>query len=271
MFTKFQKSFQTGIVTSSYPHKKETPPERFRGRIEIDNEKCKQCNACVEVCPTGAYTWIPLVPKLQLGNEKRYLQLSHARCIFCGLCEEVCPYKAITITNDFELATTKKEGLLLKAGLSSKESVEELGKNLKKKILSTFKRSLHVREVDAGSCNGCEWEAVALLNPVHDLQRFGIDFVASPRHADCLLVTGPLTRNLEVALKKTYHATPEPKMVIALGACACSGGIFSNCYATKNGIDNSIPVDVYIPGCPPRPQAIIYGLLLALDRIKQKS
>ncbi|HEY4481753.1 MAG TPA: 4Fe-4S binding protein, partial [Candidatus Brocadiaceae bacterium] len=111
MFTKFQKSFQTGIVTSSYPHKKETPPERFRGRIEIDNEKCKQCNVrppqadesasgmtCVEVCPTGAYTWIPLVPKLQLGNEKRYLQLSHARCIFCGLCEEVCPYKAITIT-----------------------------------------------------------------------------------------------------------------------------------------------------------------------------
>ncbi len=268
MFTKFQKSFQTGIVTSSYPHKKETPPERFRGRIEIDNEKCKQCNACVEVCPTGAYTWIPLVPKLQLGNEKRYLQLSHARCIFCGLCEEVCPYKAITITNDFELATATKEDLLLKAGLNSKESVETLGKNLKKKILSIFKRSLHIREVDAGSCNGCEWEAVALLNPVHDLQRFGIDFVASPRHADCLLVTGPLTRNLEIALKKTYHATPEPKMVIALGACACSGGIFSNCYATKNGIDNTVPVDVYIPGCPPRPQAIIYGLLLALDRIK---
>ena len=202
MFTKFQKSFQTGVVTSSYPRKDEITPLRFRGRIEIDSEKCKQCNACVEVCPTDAYTWIE-----EKGS--RYLQLSHAKCVFCGMCEEVCPYKAITITNDFELAATKKEDLLVKAGLSIKDSVDVLGQHLKKRIFSVFRRSLHVREVDAGSCNGCEWEAVALYNsPVHDLQRFGIDIVASPRHADCLLVTGPPTRHLETALIKTYHATP---------------------------------------------------------------
>ncbi|GJQ22245.1 hydrogenase [Candidatus Brocadia sapporoensis] len=263
MFTKFQKSFQTGVVTSRYPKEKEPAPLRFRGRIEIDHEKCRHCNACVEVCPTNAYTWVE-------EKGKRYLQMSHAKCIFCGMCEEACPFKAVTITNDFELTTKNKDNLLVKAGLDETASVEDLGTKLKEEIFSVFRRSLHVREVDAGSCNGCEWEVAALYNsPVHDLQRFGIDIVASPRHADCLLVTGPPTRNLEAALIKTYHSTPDPKMVIALGACACSGGIFSNCYATKNGIDNVVPVDVYIPGCPPRPQAIIYGFLLALKRIKK--
>ncbi|MCF6153387.1 MAG: NADH-quinone oxidoreductase subunit NuoB [Candidatus Kuenenia stuttgartiensis] len=263
MFTKFQKSFQTGVVISSYPYHKEITPPRFRGRIKIDGEKCVQCNACVEVCPTNAYTWIE-------EGGKRFLQLSHEKCIFCGACEDVCPSQAITITGDFELAATKKEALLVKAGSGGKESLKALGQELKEKISSVFRRSLHVREVDAGSCNGCEWEFAALYNsPIHDLQRLGIDVVASPRHADCLLVTGPPTRNLETALIKTYHATPGPKIVIALGACACSGGIFRNCYATKNGIDNVVPVDVYIPGCPPRPQAIIHGFLLALDRLQK--
>ena len=263
MFTKFQKSLQTGIVTSKYPTEKDPAPLRFRGRIEIDNERCKQCNACVEVCPTDAYTWIE-------EDGKRYLQLSHAKCVFCGMCEVVCPHRAITITNDFELAALNKEGHLVKAGFKGEASAESLRQQLKENIFKIFKRSLHVREVDAGSCNGCEWEFSALYNsPIHDLQRFGIDVVASPRHADCLLITGPPTRNLETALIKAYHSTPEPRMVIALGACACSGGIFSDCYATKNGIDNVVPVDVYIPGCPPRPQAIIYGFLLALGRIRK--
>src|SRR3990170_8873334 len=133
MFTKFQKSLQTGIVTSKYPKEKEPAPLRFRGRIEIDSEKCKQCNACVEVCPTDAYTWIE-----EKGS--RYLQLSHAKCVFCGMCEEVCPYKAITITNDFELAAMNKEYLLVKAGLSIKDSVDEIGEKLKEKIFSIFSR-----------------------------------------------------------------------------------------------------------------------------------
>lgn len=262
MFTKFQKIIQTGIVTSSYPYKKEPPPDRFRGRIEIDEPKCNRCGSCIDICPTGAYTWVT-------GYEGRALQLSHARCIFCGSCKDVCPSGAIAITHDFELASANKNSLTINIGGGElqEESLETLGKGLKEKAFSSLRRSLHVREVDAGSCNACEWEATALLNPVHDLQRFGIDFVASPRHADCLLVTGPPTRNLEAALIKTYHATPEPRIVIAMGTCACSGGIFSNSYATKNGIDTTVPVDVYIPGCPPRPQAIIYGFLLALERL----
>ena len=126
-------------------------------------------------------------------------------------------------------------------------------------------RSLHVRQVDAGSCNGCELEIAATTNPLFDLERFGVHFVASPRHADLLLVTGPVTRNMEIALQRTYEATPEPRIVVAVGACGCSGGIFGEGgYAALGGVDRVLPVDVYIPGCPPRPQAILNGLLVAI-------
>jgi Ni,Fe-hydrogenase III small subunit len=130
-----------------------------------------------------------------------------------------------------------------------------------------FGRSLQIRAVDAGSCNGCDYEINGLNNSFNDLERFGIHFVASPRHADMLLVTGPVTRNMEAALLRTYEATPDPKLVVAVGTCAISGGIFKNCYATRSGIDTLLPVDIYIPGCPPRPQAILYGILKALDRL----
>jgi Ni,Fe-hydrogenase III small subunit len=132
-------------------------------------------------------------------------------------------------------------------------------------------RSLAIRQVDAGSCNGCEIEINALNNPVYDLERLGIHFVASPRHADMLLVTGPVTRNMELALLKTYRATPEPKMVVAVGVCGISGGIFGLNYATVGGVDAVIPVDVYIPGCPPRPHALLHGILLALGRMEQRT
>ncbi len=141
-----------------------------------------------------------------------------------------------------------------------------LGARLRERIGRLFRRSLHIRHLDLGSSNGCDWEINALLNPVYDVQRFGIDFVASPRHADLLLVTGPVTRHLEPALWATYEATPDPKLVVAVGACACSGGVVAESYATAGGVDQRVPVDVYIPGCPPRPQAILHGLLLALDR-----
>ena len=131
-------------------------------------------------------------------------------------------------------------------------------------------RSLAIREVDAGSCNGCEIEITALNNPVYDLERLGIHFVASPRHADMLLVTGPVTRNMELALLKTWRATPDPKVVVAVGACGISGGIFGRNYATLGGVDQVIPVDVYIPGCPPRPHALLYGILLAVGRMEQR-
>jgi len=125
-------------------------------------------------------------------------------------------------------------------------------------------RSLHIREVDAGSCNGCEVEIVNLNSPVYDLERFGIHFVASPRHADMLLVTGPVTRNMELALRKTYDAMPTPRLVVAVGACGCSGGIFGQNYASLGGVDQVLPVDVYIPGCPPNPYALLHGIFVAM-------
>ena len=125
--------------------------------------------------------------------------------------------------------------------------------------------------MDAGSCNGCEVEIHGLNSPVYDLERFGIHFVASPRHADMLLVTGPVTRNMELALKKTYAATPDPRLVVAVGACGCSGGIFGVNYATCGAVDAVIPVDVYIPGCPPNPHALLHGILLAMGRFNRYS
>ena len=133
-------------------------------------------------------------------------------------------------------------------------------------ISSRLKRSLHIRHLDSGSCNGCDWELTALLNPYYDIQRLGIDFVASPRHADLLLVTGTMTRNLEEAARRTYAAMPEPRLVVAVGACAIGGGVFSQTYATAPSVESVLPVDVFIPGCPPRPEAIIHGLLLAVGR-----
>jgi Ni,Fe-hydrogenase III small subunit len=148
-------------------------------------------------------------------------------------------------------------------------AVERAGRKLRETISGLFGRSLAIREVDAGSCNGCELEIVALNNPIYDIERFGIHFVASPRHADMLLVTGPVTRNMELALLKTYRATPEPRLVVAVGTCGISGGIFGKNYASLGGVDEVIPVDVYIPGCPPRPQALLQGILMAIGRMKK--
>ena len=138
---------------------------------------------------------------------------------------------------------------------------------LRDAIRSGLGRSLHVRHLDAGSCNGCDWEISALLNPYHDLQRLGIDIVASPRHADLLLVTGIMTRNLEEAARLTYEAMAEPRLVVAVGACAISGGVFAGTYAGRNGISGVLPVDILVPGCPPRPEALIEALLAAVGRL----
>jgi Ni,Fe-hydrogenase III small subunit len=147
------------------------------------------------------------------------------------------------------------------------QSFEASGRKVQERIGKVLGRSLHIRQVDAGSCNGCEIEIVGLNSPVYDIERFGIHFVASPRHADMLLVTGPVTRNMELALRKTYDAMPAPRLVVAVGACGCSGGIFGVNYATRGGVDQIIPVDVYIPGCPPNPQALLHGILMAIERL----
>lgn len=143
---------------------------------------------------------------------------------------------------------------------------EELGIKLKKRIREVLGGSLHIRHVDTGSCNGCDFEMSTLSNPIYDIARFGVSFVPSPRQADMLMVTGGVTTNLEQALKTTYNATPNPKIVLAIGACACGGGVVGQTYANAGGIDNFVPVYVYVPGCPPRPQALIQGILMAIDQ-----
>lgn len=145
--------------------------------------------------------------------------------------------------------------------------MEVIGKELEKKIKQLFGNSLHIRHVDTGSSNACESEMTALLNPVYDIQRFGIDFVASPRHADMLMVTGGVTRNLERSLRMTFAATPRPKMIVAVGTCAIGGFIFGETYANYGGVHHIAPVYVNVPGCPPRPIDILEGVLLAIDRL----
>ena len=148
--------------------------------------------------------------------------------------------------------------------------IEILAGRIDERARGLFGRSLHIREVDAGSCNGCEIEIVALNNPFYDLERFGLHFVASPRHADCLLVTGPVTRNMADPLKRTYEATPDPKLVVAIGDCARDCGIFAGAYGVLGPVSAVVPVDVVVAGCPPTPQMILSGILAALDNREQR-
>ncbi len=276
MLEAIRQSLKIGVVTTSYPL---TPPElstKARGKPEIDWANWKDARPAAAICPTGA---------IHVRDEKaiRTAGLDLGQCIFCGLCADVDP--AIRMTTKCELATRQRaalrsegtyalnpdgtHGRLLSkpAANLGHEQLDALGGQLKSRIHDTLGRSLHIREVDAGSCNGCEVEIHGLNSPVYDLERFGIHFVASPRHADMLLVTGPGTRNMELALRKTYDATPEPRLVVAVGASGCGGGIFDRNYATCGGVDSVIPVDVYIPGCPPNPHALLHGILLAVGRI----
>lgn len=233
--------------------------DNYRGKITFISETVgDQQNKLENICPTRALS--------KKGNDA--MALDNGKCIMCGYCAESFP-TLIKLENKYPSPTRIKSQLIeysSSQGHLSEKSYEQMGEELKEKITKLFGRSLAIREVDAGSCNGCEIEITALNNPIYDIERFGIHFVSSPRHADVLLVTGPASRNMETALLRTYESTPSPKIVIAVGACAYSGGIFGDTYATTGGIDKIVPVDVYIPGCPPRPEVLIQGLLLSMDR-----
>jgi Ni,Fe-hydrogenase III small subunit len=160
-------------------------------------------------------------------------------------------------------------GIKTEAPPQPDEALRVIAQRLQSHVLENFAGALTIRHVDAGSCNGCELEINALNNPYYNLEGLGIKFVASPRHADMLLVTGPVSRHMEVALKRTYDATPEPKLVVAIGDCGCTGGIFGESYASCGRVANVIPVDVAVPGCPPTPLAIMQGILTAMSAKKR--
>lgn len=246
---------------------KDSLPQEYRGSISIakGHKTEVETNQLEQICAAKA------IEIKETGKPQRNISVDMGKCILCGRCQEFAP-ELFQIGSSFKPAVKNRRDLFEPSTDATDQDqpskiYEQMGQELKAKIRKIFGRSLAIREVDAGSCNGCEIEITALNNAIYDIERFGIHFVASPRHADLLLVTGPASRNMEIALKRTYDATPDPKLVVAVGACACSGGIFGDTYATTGGIDKVVPVDVYIPGCPPRPEAILYGLLLAVDRI----
>jgi Ni,Fe-hydrogenase III small subunit/ferredoxin len=247
-----------GSQTMAYPDGPPPPlPDRHGGALRVDAAKCTEiCNACVPVCPTQAITREPGKPVvLDLG-----------KCIFCAACVEACPTKAIAQTGDHRMAVRRREDLVL--GKPGEEELR-LAVALDEKLKKLFGRSLRLRQVSAGGCNACEADTNVLGTIGWDLGRFGIQFVASPRHADGLLITGTVSRNMELALKKTYAAVPSPKIVIAVGACAIGGGPFIGNPQILNGASSVVPVDLFVPGCPPHPLTILDGLLRLLGRMEK--
>jgi Ni,Fe-hydrogenase III small subunit/ferredoxin len=242
----------------AYPDGPPPPlPDRHGGALRVEAAKCADgCDACVPVCPTQAI----VRPK---GGA---VALDLGRCVFCAACVEACPTKAITQTGDHRMAVRKREDLQL--GKTGEEELR-LGAALDEKLRQLFGRSLRLRQVSAGGCNACEADVNVLGTIGWDLGRFGIQFVASPRHADGLLVTGPVTQSMRLALEKTYAAVPAPKIVIAVGACAIAGGPFVGHPQQCDGAASVVPIDLFIPGCPPHPLTILDGLLRLLGRLEE--
>jgi Ni,Fe-hydrogenase III small subunit/Pyruvate/2-oxoacid:ferredoxin oxidoreductase delta subunit len=250
MLNVLRVRWQQGQRTTAYPAGPVELPERFRGRPALDPSRCPDdCRRCADVCPTQALATTP------------GLRLDLARCVFCTECVAACPAGAIRYTREHRMAVRRAEDLVLTG------AEQRLATVLDEKMRSLFGRSLRLREVCAGSCNGCESELQALGNVVFDLSRFGVQFVASPRHADGLVVTGPVSANMRFALLEAYAAVPAPKLVIAVGACALSGGVFRGSPEVHDGCAGLLPVDLYVPGCPPHPLTILDGLLRLLGRL----
>jgi Ni,Fe-hydrogenase III small subunit/NAD-dependent dihydropyrimidine dehydrogenase PreA subunit len=248
MFKVLKTRWHQGFRTHPFPPVVPLP-ELFRGRPELAPSRCQEsCAQCQQACPVNAIETSPL--RLDLG-----------RCLFCGDCERSCPSGALHFTRDYRMSARERKQL----HLSGAEL--PLAEAMSKELLRLYGKSFRLREVSAGSCNGCDLELQAAGNIEFDWSRFGIQVVASPRHADGLIVTGPVTRNMELALRKTYDALSDPRVVIAVGACAIQGGPFEGSPEVSNGVSHLLPVDLFIPGCPPHPFTLLDGLLRLLKRL----
>lgn len=230
------------------PDVRTASPPGLRGLPVVASTPCAAgCTACVDVCAPGAISLSPV--RLDLG-----------RCTFEGDCVPACPVGKLSFTNDHRLATTSREGLVVGEGASLQPA------QVAERLRAVFGRSLKLRSVSAGGCNGCELEVNALTNVNFDLQRYGIEVVASPRHADALVLTGPISRHMARALELCWEGIPEPRFVIAVGACAISGGVFHDSPELDRSFMGRFTPQLYVPGCPPHPLSIACGLLDLLGR-----
>ena len=245
---------QQGHRTMTFP-KGPAPelPERFRGRPSFGAANCPaDCKACVETCSVGA---------LAKDEKGAGVCIDLGKCLFCADCVGACPHHALTFTREYRLATSRRGDLVFTG------QEYRLAQALDRESRRIFGRSLKLRQVSAGGCNACEADTNVLNTVGWDLGRFGVQFVASPRHADGILVTGCVSDNMKAALLKTYEAVPAPKLVIAVGACAIAGGPYIGHPEIHDGVENLLPVDLYVPGCPPHPLTILDGLLRLLGRL----